>query len=115
VVNIESGRQRPPVHLLWELAGALNVEIAHLLPQRRELAEGGAPVQLDDRVVAYIEQAAQDDPSTRRLLLDFIQRATAKIDDADAPDAPTRRAAPPSRTRRITAATQSSSDPSADG
>lgn len=91
VVNVERGRQRPPVHLLWDMAAALDVEVTSLLPQRRELAERGTPVQLDPTVVAYIEQAARDDPGTKRLLLDFIQQATAKIDAPNASAAPARR------------------------
>ena len=87
VVNIERGRQRPPVHLLWAMAEALDVEAGSFLPRRRELAERGAPVQLDATTVASIEQAARDDPATKRLLLDFIQQATAKIDAPDAPAA----------------------------
>jgi hypothetical protein len=47
-------------------------------------------VQLDPTVVASIEQAARDDPGTKRRLLDFIQHATVKIGTADAP-APARR------------------------
>ena len=80
IVNVEKGRQRPPIHLLWEIAEVLGIEVGGLLPQRRELSENRAPVQLDATVVAYIERAAEDDPATKRLLLDFIQQATAKID-----------------------------------
>ena len=114
VVNIERGRQRPPVHLLWELAGVLGIEVGSLLPQRRELAERGAPVQLDATVVAYIEQAAKDDPSTKRLLLDFIQQATAKIDTADASAAPARRPTTASRATTGAATSRTLRDPRAE-
>jgi transcriptional regulator with XRE-family HTH domain len=83
VVNIERGRQRPPLHLIWQIAAALNVEATRLIPLKRELDARGAPVQLDANVVAYIEHFAQNDPSTKRLLTDFIQRATSKIEGND--------------------------------
>ena len=83
VVNIERGRQRPPVHLIWQVAATLNVEATRLIPLKRELDARGAPVQLDANVVAYIEQFARNDPSTKRLLTDFIQRATSKIEGND--------------------------------
>ena len=83
IVNIERGRQRPPISLVWQIADALSVEAATLIPLRRELAARDAPVQLDADVVAYIERAAQDDPATKRLLTDFIQKATTKIDGRD--------------------------------
>lgn len=37
VVNIEKGRQHPPLHLLWQLADALEVELSALLPTRTEM------------------------------------------------------------------------------
>lgn len=83
IVNIERGRQRPPLHLLWQIAAALELEVIRLIPLTRELAEHRAPVHLDADVVAYIERAAQDDPATKRLLTDFIQRATLKIEGQD--------------------------------
>ena len=93
VVNIERGRQRPPVHLMWQIATALNVEPIRFIPLKRDMDARGAPVQLDAKVITYIEQAAQNDPSTKRLLTDFIQRATSKIegndDRADETPAPT--------------------------
>jgi len=33
VVNIEKGRQSPPLHLLWVIAKNLNVEFESLLPK----------------------------------------------------------------------------------
>lgn len=83
IVNIERGRQRPPLHLLWQIASVLGVEAARIVPLQRELAARDEPVQLDAKVVAYIEKEAQDDPATKRLLTDFIQRATSKIEGQD--------------------------------
>jgi transcriptional regulator with XRE-family HTH domain len=83
IVNIEHGRQRPPLHLLWQIATSLGVEPSQLIPLQRELAARDAPVQLGADVVASIERAAQNDPATKRLLTDFIQKATSKIEGQD--------------------------------
>lgn len=83
IVNIEKGRQRAPLHLLWQIARALGVEPSRLLPSPRELAARDAPVQLDPEVVASIERAAQNDPAAKRLLTDFIQKATTRIEGQD--------------------------------
>lgn len=32
IVNIEKGRQRPPIHLLWDIGKALNISVTKLLP-----------------------------------------------------------------------------------
>lgn len=33
IVNIEKGRQHPPIHLLWEMARILNTTLIALLPK----------------------------------------------------------------------------------
>ena len=83
IVNIERGRQRAPIHLLWQIAAALGTEASKLIPSPRELAARDAPVQLDAEVVASIERAARDDPAKKRLLTDFIKKATIKIEGQD--------------------------------
>lgn len=34
IVNIEKGRQYPPVHLLWEISYALDAKPAEILPEK---------------------------------------------------------------------------------
>jgi transcriptional regulator with XRE-family HTH domain len=80
IVNIEKGRQRPPVHVIWDIAEVLNLEPSQLVPLQSELADGALEVHLDATTVAAIETAASDDPSTRRRLTEFIQLAKTKID-----------------------------------
>jgi transcriptional regulator with XRE-family HTH domain len=75
IVNIEAGRQRPPLHLLWNIAEALGVEPAQLLPRRVDLDEVTQPVRLDKAAVAMIEDAANGDPHTKRLLTRFVSNA----------------------------------------
>lgn len=45
IVNIEKGRQHPALHLLWQLADALDVYLFDLLPSQAEMASN-APVNL---------------------------------------------------------------------
>lgn len=80
LVNIEHGRQRPPIAVLWDLAEAVGVEVMELIPLRSEVADGGGDVQLDARTVEMIAEAADDDPATRRKLAEFIQSARARLD-----------------------------------
>lgn len=75
IVNIEAGRQRAPVHVLWQIAEILSVEIGFLIPTHAEYVEEGAPVRLDAEIVEQIEEAANGDPATRRLLTAFISKA----------------------------------------
>lgn len=80
IVNIELGRQRAPLSLLWTIATELKVDLASLIPRHHELAQRGEPVQLDAETVHTIEAAANHDPATKRLLADFVQRARTRID-----------------------------------
>jgi transcriptional regulator with XRE-family HTH domain len=79
IVNIEHGRQRPPLHLVWQIANVLGIEATSLIPLRQDLDDQEVSVQLDPQLVHYIEQKAEDDPTTKRLLTAFIQRVTPKI------------------------------------
>jgi transcriptional regulator with XRE-family HTH domain len=79
IVNIEAGRQRAPLHVLWQIAAATDVDVAAFIPTRAELAATREPLQLDAAVVTLIEKAAADDASTKRLLMDFIQQAKATL------------------------------------
>jgi len=80
IVNIEKGRQRPPLHVLWKIAEALGIEITDLIPTLAQIANSGAGVQLDGKTVSMIEEAANDDPATLRRLTEFIKHARTKLD-----------------------------------
>jgi transcriptional regulator with XRE-family HTH domain len=79
VVNIEAGRQRPPLHVLWQIAEALNTELTFLIPRQSEYQVGAEPVRLDAQVVSQIEKAASGDAATRRKLTDFISAAQNQL------------------------------------
>jgi transcriptional regulator with XRE-family HTH domain len=86
VVNIEQGRQRAPVHVLWQIGEHLGLEPNALIPRHREYLEEGDGVHLDADTVARIETAARGDPATNRKLTEFIKMAKAtsgRINDSD--------------------------------
>src|SRR4051812_25353857 len=70
IVNIEGGRKRPPLHLLWQIAASLDLDLHRLIPSADELATAGDPVQLEPQIVASIEKAAQNNPAAKKLLAD---------------------------------------------
>ena len=81
VVNIEAGRQRAPMHVLWVIAEILGTELVLLVPRHDEYDKECMPMKLDQSTVAQIEEAANGDPMTRRSLTDFIGRAKARSQD----------------------------------
>lgn len=78
IVNIEAGRQRPPLHVLWAIADHLGTEVALLIPRTDEYRANGAPLKLDPDTIERIEEAASGDPATRRDLTQFIARAVTR-------------------------------------
>lgn len=81
IVNIEAGRQRAPLHVLWQIAGVLGTELSLLIPQRDELLETQAPIKLDEQTISQIETAANGDSETRRQLTEFISKARARMEN----------------------------------
>lgn len=79
IVNIEAGRQRPPLHVIWLIAETLDVTLVDLLPTREEFAVAGEPVTLDAATVNQIVEAANGDAKSRDLLSDFISRAKSTV------------------------------------
>ncbi|MDZ4257885.1 MAG: helix-turn-helix transcriptional regulator [Gemmatimonadales bacterium] len=75
IVNIEAGRQRPPLHVIWAIAEELRTEVALLLPSRSDYSKEVQPVELDQSTITQIETAANGDPRARRDLIAFIGKA----------------------------------------
>lgn len=79
VVNIEYGRQRPPLHVLWQIADAMNVEPVDLVPRREEYLPETEAVKLDPEEEAIIENVVNGDDSTRQSILSFVKRAKTQM------------------------------------
>ena len=67
IVNIEAGRQHAPLHLLWQIAEALDTELVLLLPRREDLAETELPVRLDSKMLRQIERAGGQPDAQKRV------------------------------------------------
>src|SRR5438045_4037168 len=55
IVNIEAGRQHASLHVLWQIADKLDIDLSTLLPTRGEYRAGKEPLKLEAAVVAQIE------------------------------------------------------------
>ena len=60
VTNIEAGRQRPPLHLLFKICAALGVETSTIVPSNAEVTRPNAvPVEVDGEVRLMPPKAAE--------------------------------------------------------
>lgn len=80
MVNIEAGRQRAPLHLLWQIAELLETELTSLIPSRQELLVPRNQMQLDKEMMKKIEEAAEGDPGAIKILTGFVTKLNGTVD-----------------------------------
>ncbi len=83
VVNIEAGRQHPPLHVLWQIAEILGIDPSLLIPRRDELSGSETTVQLDKNTLQEIRRAAKGDPETQRALASFVSKLKTSLESSD--------------------------------
>lgn len=71
IVNIEKGRQHPPIHLLWDIAKVLNIAVTELLPH----FEVGEKVNPQWKKIIAKESASKE---TKEKILGFIEEIESK-------------------------------------
>lgn len=81
VVNIEAGRQRAPLHLLWQIAELLGSDLTLLIPCREELLAPPSQVQLDRGMMKQIEDAANGDPAALKILAGFVSKLRSTVEE----------------------------------
>ncbi|MGI4791105.1 MAG: helix-turn-helix domain-containing protein [Janthinobacterium lividum] len=81
VVNIEAGRQHAPLHLLWQIADVLDVDVIKLIPQPDELLTGaGIPTQLNESMRKHIESESKNNPALEKSLTNVVEKLLATIE-----------------------------------
>jgi hypothetical protein len=80
MVNIEAGRQRAPLHLLWQIAELLETELTSLIPNRQELLVPRNQMQLDKEMMKKIEEVADGDPGAIKILTGFVTKLNGTVD-----------------------------------
>ena len=74
MVNIEAGRQRTPLHVLWQIAELLETKLTLLIPTPEELLAPQNQTVLDREMMKQIEEVANGDPATIRVLTGFVTK-----------------------------------------
>lgn len=83
VVNIEAGRQHPPLHLLWQIAEILGTDLVLLLPRRDELSAPPTELQLDKDTIQEIKRAAKGDTETQKALRGLVSKLKISLQSTD--------------------------------
>lgn len=73
IANIERGRQHPPLHVIWGIAEALEVDLGELLPPKHEVV--GSPSTGDPKTERKVRERLDDeDEDTIRRVIGFVQQ-----------------------------------------
>src|SRR5258708_1609414 len=88
IVNIEAGRQHAPLHLLWQIAEVLGVELTMLIPRRDELIPTGAVVELNADLRKVIADHSGGDPEGEKHLTDFVGRLLITLETSTKRETP---------------------------
>lgn len=71
IVNIEKGRQHPPLHLLWVISNVLKIEVTELLPQFHVI-EKVSPVL--EKIIDKELKQANADKKTQKIIKGFVEK-----------------------------------------
>jgi len=80
VVNIEAGRQRAPLHLLWQFSETLATDLSLLIPRREELSPTAKGATLNPAMVKQIREATNNDSEAVKALTRFASKLKAAIE-----------------------------------
>ena len=72
IVNIEKGRQHPPIHLLWVIAKVLDIEVNELLP-----AFNPSDEKISSTWKKIITKQVKGDKDSKEKLIGFIEELQA--------------------------------------
>ncbi|GAA4459314.1 hypothetical protein GCM10023189_32830 [Nibrella saemangeumensis] len=77
IINIEKGRQAPPVYLIWEISKVLAVPIQKLFPtQEPDLCQTKPLLALDDKVMKSLEKHFEPSETSMENVKNFLLSAT---------------------------------------
>ena len=73
IVNLESAKQKPPLHVLWSIAEHIGVTLHELIPTTDEIAAATIGSTLDAKTIAKIDEAADGNPTISLRLRRFLE------------------------------------------
>lgn len=79
VVNIEAGRQRAPLGLLWKIACQMDVELAALIPSRADMNSSSNVPQLTEEMRDQLRKVTKGDQQLESEVSGFIAQAVAQL------------------------------------
>lgn len=76
IVNIEKGRQRPSLHLIYQIAILTNTNLQDLLPRMNRKMIDAEQDELKAKWIKKINESSEGDVETSQKLTDFLKDIT---------------------------------------
>ena len=69
IAIIERGKQRSPLHIIYQLCDAMDLEVTAILPSNKEVSDRSSlPIIITDEVIATLPKTSESVEHFRRLL-----------------------------------------------
>jgi DNA-binding XRE family transcriptional regulator len=82
IVNIEKGRQRPPLHLMWDISKQLKISVSEILSPLENINVSSGKEKINADWKKRITASTKGDLKSRKKITDFINEITlTKTDD----------------------------------
>lgn len=75
IVNIEKGRQHPPIHLLWEIAEILHTDVQNLIPDFAPISEEVELKNVFERVLSKTTKRTNINEESLDKISRFIKKS----------------------------------------
>lgn len=75
LVNIEKGRQRAPLHVIYEIARILKIPVTFLLPDLNAILESEVPKNIQEK----IEKKSAGNQELQQKLMEFVKSHTKPV------------------------------------
>ena len=75
IINIEKGRQSPPLYLIWEISNLLRVPIQNLFIQQAsdaDASQGRSKVELEEKIVKSLAKHFDPDDESIKNVTTFL-------------------------------------------
>lgn len=72
VVNIETGKQRLPIHVLGDITGILKVKMSELVPEVASQGNNAGNTSIDTNTLTKIKRESKDDSNSPEKVINYL-------------------------------------------
>lgn len=78
IVNIETGKQRLPLHVLWDMSDVLKIKLSELVPEMTSETKLSAEQLIDPTTLSKIKKETEDNLESSSKAIDYLLKLKNK-------------------------------------